>query len=73
MVAAHGRLIFPKKNDRGRAVARDVGARGVEDVGEIPAREKILDELLAKLALHEGIRRDLPDETGRLLLGCRRL
>ena len=51
-------------------MARDVGARGVEDVREVPAREVFLDELLAKLALHEGIRRNLPDESGRLLRGA---
>jgi hypothetical protein len=51
-------------------VAGDVGARGVEDVREVPAREVFLDQLLAKLALHEGIRRDLPDKSGRLLRGA---
>ncbi len=63
--ATHGRLIFPKKYDRGRAGAGDVGARGVEDVREVPAREVFHDEVLAKLALHEGIRRNLPDESGQ--------
>ena len=37
---------------------------------EVPAREGFLDELLAKLALHEGIRGNLPDESGRLLRGA---
>ena len=37
---------------------------------EVPPREELLDELLPKLALHEGIRRDLPDESGWLLRGA---
>ncbi len=37
---------------------------------EVPAREVFLDEFFTELSLHERIRRDLPDESGRLVRGA---
>ena len=39
-------------------MTRNVGTARINDVREIPLRNKLLDELLAKFAFHERIGRD---------------
>ena len=56
--------VAAKKDDGGRTVARNIGAAGVEDMGDIPAWDVLLDQLFAELPLHEGIGGDLAGEAG---------
>ena len=58
----------PEKDHRGRPVAGYVGAGGVNHMGQIPARDELLDQLPAELALHEGIGRDHSHEAPRFRL-----
>ena len=64
-VCPAGRDGCARPGSRRRAVAGDVGARCVDHVRQVHGREELLDELLAELALHERVRRDLPDEPRR--------
>ena len=57
--------VAAEQDHRRRAVAGDVGPRGVDDVGQVDRREELLDQLLAELALHERVGRDHPDVAGR--------
>src|SRR4051812_30080625 len=58
------------QNHSGRAMARYVGARGVDNVGQIDSvLEEGRDELAAELALHERVCRDLTDEPGASTVG----
>ena len=59
-----GLAALAAEDDRGGTAPRDVGARGVDDVGEVPLLDVGLDELLAELALHEGVGGDHADEAG---------
>ncbi len=45
----------------------DVGLVGINNVCEVPSRQEFLDELPAKLALHERTGRNLANEAGWLL------
>ena len=46
---SHRRPVAPEQDHCRRAVAGNVGARGVNDVAEVDARQEILDQLLACL------------------------
>ena len=63
----HGRIhrlpATAQQNHGGRSMAGDVGPARVDDVREVCLRKKLLDELLAKLALHKRVGRDLPGES----------
>src|SRR5664280_544336 len=63
---AYRPLVAPDQNDRWGAVAGDVRAGRVRDQPQVPVGQDLLDELAAKLAFHERVRRDLPDPAGRL-------
>ena len=57
---------LPSREDDGRgAVAWDVGPGGVDDVGQVPPGQDVLDEPLAELSLHERVGDDRPDEARR--------
>ena len=58
------RAVAAEEDDRRSAVARDVGAAGVDHVREVVDRDPLLDELLAELALHERVGRDHADVAG---------
>ena len=60
-VVADRLAVAAEEDHRRRAVAGDVGARGVDDVRQVHRREELLDQLLAELALHERVGRDHPD------------
>ena len=60
-----GRRLRPNRITVGVPWPGNVGARRVDDVRQIPARDELLDQLLAELALHERVRRDHADVPGR--------
>jgi hypothetical protein len=64
--AGDGLAVAAEEDDSGRAVSGDIRTGGVHYVGEIPARDELLDELLAELPLHERVGGDLPNEAGRV-------
>ena len=59
-------LVAADDDDRRRAMAGDVGARGVSDKAQVLMGEEVLDELGAELALHERVAGDLADPAGPL-------
>src|SRR5690606_37951292 len=55
--------VAAKQDDRGCAVAGDIGAGGVDDVGEAYlVAEELVDELFAELTFHKRVRGDLPNK-----------
>ena len=62
IVLDHRLPIPSEENHRRGAVARNIRPAGVDDVRQVDTREELLDQLLAELALHEAVGRDLPRE-----------
>src|SRR6266496_67041 len=61
-IATIARFLSADQDNCGDARSGNVGARGVEDVGEFNLmREEIFDELLAEFTLHKGVGGDLAD------------
>jgi hypothetical protein len=59
-----------EQNYRRSAVTRDIRSSSVNDMGDIPTRQKLLNDLLPKLPLHEGVRSDHTYESGRRYSGA---
>ena len=55
----------PEQNHRRRSMSWNEGSFRVDHMREVGPREKLLDELFAKLAFHERVCRDLPRESAR--------
>ena len=60
----HGRPVTTEQNHRRRAVAGDVSARSINDMGQVQARQHLFDQLGTELALHEAVGGDQPDKSG---------
>ena len=58
--------ITPQQDRGGGAVSGDIGARGVDDMGQVDGREKAFHELFTELPLHEGVGHDQANEAGAL-------
>ena len=54
-----------EENNGRRAMSRDVGPTGVNHMGQVNGWQKLLDQLLAELPLHEAVGRDLAGEPTR--------
>ncbi|MNT74442.1 hypothetical protein D3C72_2132640 [compost metagenome] len=50
------------KDDSGRAMARDVGAAGVDHMGQVQSGQHLLDQFAAELTLHETVGGDQAHE-----------
>ena len=51
-------------------MTRDIGPGAIHDVGQVKARQDILNQLGAEFSLHKAVRDDQADETPRLLGGA---
>ena len=63
---AHRRRLRPKQDHGGRAVARDVGAGGVDDVGEIHSGKNSSISFLPNSRFMKELAVIMPDEPGWL-------